>query len=199
MSNDYPNLLSLESCSEGNSNWANSRVQETHREDVLYRQAAHSNGPGPLPQGQMSLPPFSTQLSLDGMTMQGSNTETRYQQHQGFGQATGHSKDVLLSPISLLDADVHVGSGPQKRNRAEEITQPRRSRRKSGSRAEQMISDVENLYEFGISLSLFPEDPLLRKSLRRMNERFRGLVRSGVSCDQRDMYDSSSSKTDSDE
>jgi hypothetical protein len=62
-----------------------------------------------------------------------------------------------------------------------------------------MISDVENLYEFGIRLSIFPEDPMLRKSLKRMKERFRNLVQSESSCDQRDMYEDSTSETDVDE
>jgi hypothetical protein len=146
----------------------------------------------------MSLPPFSTQFSLDEMSMQGANTDANYQQQQDFGQATGGRKDVLLSPISLLGADLRMGMEPSKPSRPEEMLQSHRARRKSGSRAEQMISDVENLYEFGISLSIFPEDPSLRKSLRRMKERFRNLVKLGVFCDQRDMYEGSSSKTDSD-
>lgn len=105
---------------------------------------------------------------------------------------------MLLSPISLLGADVRMSMEPSKPNRPEKMPQSHRARRKSGSRAEQMISDVENLYEFGISLSILPEDPLLRKSLRRMKERFRSLVKLEVSCDQRDMYEGSSSETDSD-
>ncbi|KAK8067389.1 hypothetical protein PG997_014136 [Apiospora hydei] len=58
--------------------------------------------------------------------------------------------------------------------------QPRPIRRESGntsmSQAEQMISDVEDLYEFGVKLSIFPQDVLLLRSLRKMKERFRSLV-----------------------
>jgi hypothetical protein len=190
ISNDYPSLLSLESCSEGAHNWQSSRV---HREDVLYRQTAHNDGANTLPQGQMSLPRFGTQISLDGMSVQGPNVDASYQQHQDFVQVTGGRKDALLSPISLLDADARMGAEPSKPSRSEEVLQSHRTRRRSGSRAERMITDVESLYEFGIRLAIFPEDPLLRKSLRRMKERFRGLARSGASANE-----DSSSQTDSD-
>jgi hypothetical protein len=146
----------------------------------------------------MSLPSFSTQLLLGGLSMQGPNTDEDYPQQQEFGRATGSRRNVLLSPISLLDSDVCVGTEPSRPGRPDELLHPHRTRRKSGSRAERMIKDVENLYEFGIRLALFPEDPLLRKSLRRMKERFRHLAKSGISSDHRDVYEGSSSQTDSD-
>ncbi|KAK7965742.1 uncharacterized protein PG986_000019 [Apiospora aurea] len=63
---------------------------------------------------------------------------------------------------------------------AESPPRPRPARRESGntsmSQAEQMISDVEDLYEFGVKLSIFPQDVLLLRSLRKMRERFRSLV-----------------------
>lgn len=63
-----------------------------------------------------------------------------------------------------------------------------------------MIADVEKLYEFGISLSLFPEDPLLRNSLRRMKERFQSLVVLGdVSSGEGDLYDGDPADGDSDD
>jgi hypothetical protein len=146
----------------------------------------------------MSLPRFGTQFSLDGMSVQGQNADASYQQQQDFAQATGGRKDALLSPVSLLGADARMGTEPSKPSRPEEVLQSHRARRRSGSRAERMISDVEHLYEFGIRLAIFPEDPSLRKSLRRMKERFRSLAKSGSSSDTRDIYEDSSSQTDSD-
>lgn len=169
-------------------------MQPNHRENVLYRQPPQ-NTSSSLPPGQMSLPPFNTQFSLDGMALQEPDRDANFQDQHDFDQTTGGRKDVLLSPISLLDTDVRTYTELSKPNRRE-MTPSRRTRRRSGSRAEQMISDVENLYEFGISLAIFPEDPLLQKSLRRMKERFRHLVKLGVSCDQRDM---SEPRTDCDD
>jgi hypothetical protein len=198
ISGDNPSIPSLESCSEVTNDWPSSRAQVALREDVLYRQTAQNNSPYPLPQGQLSLPPFSTQFALDEISMHGANTNANYQQQHDLGQAAGSRKDALLSPISLLGADGDMVMGSSKSSRPKEMHQSHRVRRKSVSRAERMISDVENLYEFGISLSILPEDPSLRKSLRRMKERFRSLVKTGVFYDQREL-DESSSETDSDE
>jgi hypothetical protein len=129
--------------------------------------------------------------------MQAPDANGEYSQ-QEFGQATGNRKDVLLSPVSLLDSDERIGMVLTKPGRPDELICPHKTRRRSKSRAERMIKDVENLYEFGMRLAIFPEDPLLRKSLRKMKERFRQLARSGVSPDHRDTYDSSTSQTDSD-
>jgi hypothetical protein len=200
ISSDYSSLISFESCSEGNNNWpSSSRVHTAHREDALYRQTLHNNGSNTLPQGQLSLPRFSTQFSLDGMSVQAPNSDTNYQQQEDFGNAAGGRKDTLLSPISLLDVDARAGMEPSKSNRPEEVLQSNRARRRPGSRAERMITDVESLYEFGIRLAIFPEDPLLRKSLRRMRERFRSLARSAVPSDTRETHECSSSQTDCDE
>lgn len=129
--------------------------------------------------------------------MHGANTNANYQQQHDLGQAAEGRKDVLLSPISMLGADGNMVMESSKPSRPKEMRRSHRVRRKSVSRAERMISDVENLYEFGISLSILPEDPLLEKSLRRMKERFRSLVNAGVFYDQTELYESSS-ETDSD-
>jgi hypothetical protein len=198
ISSDYQSLLPLESCSEGNNNWpSRNRIHTAHRENPLFREHTRNNGSNLLPQGQMSLPRFDTQFSLEGISMQVADANGDYPQQQEFGQAAGSRKDMLLSPTSLLGSDERVGMELAKPSRPDELSL-HRTRRKSVSRAERMIKDVENLYEFGIRLAIFPEDPLLWKSLRRMKERFRHLVKSGVSPDHRDVYEGSSSPTDSD-
>jgi hypothetical protein len=199
ISSDYQSLLPLESCSEGNNDWpSGNRIHIAHRENSLYRESARNNGSNLLPQGQMSLPRFGTQFSLEGTSLQVADANGDYPQQQEFGQASGSRKDVLVSPISLLGPDERVGMELAKPSRPDELLSLHRTRRTSVSRAERMIKDVENLYEFGIRLAIFPEDPLLRKSLRRMKERFRHLAKSGVSSDHRDIYEGSSSQTDSD-
>jgi hypothetical protein len=108
--------------------------------------------------------------------------------------------DVVFSPISLLDADLQINMEPSRPSRPEEVLRP--CRRTSASRAEEMISDVENLYEFGVTLSIFPQDLSLRNALKKMKERFRSLVNIEVPCDLRDavnkMYEGSSQDSDSD-
>ena len=91
--------------------------------------------------------------------------------------------NVAFSPISLLDADLQINIEPSRPSQPEEMFRP--CRRTSASRAEKMISDVENLYEFGVALSIFPHDLSLRNALKKMKERFRSLVNI-VPCDQRD-------------
>ncbi|KAF2114053.1 hypothetical protein BDV96DRAFT_577475 [Lophiotrema nucula] len=105
----------------------------------------------------------------------------------------------MLSPVSLLGSDMGMASAASKSSRPQEAFLPQRASRRSGSKAEQMIADVERLHEFGISLSLFPEDPLLRRSLKRMKERFQSLVVLGVSCGERDMSDGDCLDSDSDD
>jgi hypothetical protein len=199
--NDFPGLLSLGDCSDGNNEWPSDGLHSTQRKDVLFRQVAQDdNTPNPLPPGQMSLPRFSAQFAVDDMSMQVADTDAHFQPQSGSTQRTGTCQDPLLSPISMLDADVQINTEPTRSNQRQgPLRTHNRPRRKSASRAEQMISDVENLYEFGIRLSIFPEDPMLRNSLRRMKERFRNLIHTDVSCDQRDMHDVFSSETDGDE
>jgi hypothetical protein len=195
---DYPGLLSLGTCSDGNE-WPGNRAHLTQRKDVLFRQVAQNESSDSLPPGQMSLPRFNAEFSVNDISLQGAEPDAHFPTQRGFAQTTGTRTDPLLSPISLLDADVRMNAKPLRQNRSKDTLESHRPRRKSASRAEQMISDVENLYEFGISLSIFPEDPMLRKSLKRMKERFRNLVQSENSCDQRDMYENSTSETDGDE
>ena len=40
-----------------------------------------------------------------------------------------------------------------------------------------MITDVENLYDFGVNIGILPEDHDMQMSLRRMKLRFRSLLR----------------------
>ena len=54
---------------------------------------------------------------------------------------------------------------------------------KVNSRAEDMITDVEKLYEFGVHVGLLPEDCDLKSSLRRMKGRFQGLSRPALGGD----------------
>jgi hypothetical protein len=105
----------------------------------------------------MSLPHFGTQFSLDGISMQAPDANGEYSQ-QEFGQATGNRKDVLLSPVSLLDSDERIGMELTKPGRLDELICPHKTRRRSKSRAERMIKDVENLYEFGMRLAIFPDE-----------------------------------------
>lgn len=153
----------------------------------------------------MSLPPLNEQFPMHSISMNGENANAGRQQEQqhDFGHTNASRKDGMVSPVSLLGADTRMGSEVSKPNRPQEflLSHPGQVvRRRSGSRAEQMISDVEKLYEFGISLSLFPEDPLLRNSLRRMKERFQSLVVLGdVSSGDRDLYDGDSADRDSDD
>jgi hypothetical protein len=39
-----------------------------------------------------------------------------------------------------------------------------------------MITDVEKLYDFGVSIGILPEDRSTKLSLRRMKSRFRSLL-----------------------
>ena len=209
ISNDCQNLLSLEGCPEGYNDWSSNKAPSPPREEVLFRHGGQRNGPNPLPSGQMSLPSLNEPSPLHGISINGGSVNTgrqqeqQQQQQQDFGHTSASRKDGMLSPVSLLGADTRMGSEVSKPNRSQESLLPhfgRRVRRSPGSRAEQMISDVEKLYEFGISLSLFPEDPLLRNSLWRMKERFQSLVVLGdVSLDKRDLYDGDSADRDSDD
>jgi hypothetical protein len=167
--------------------------------DVLFRQVAQNESSDSLPPGHMSLPRFNAQFAVNDISLQEAEPDAHFPTQRGFAQTTGTRTDPLLSPISLLDADVRMNAEPLKQNQSKDTFRSRRPSRKSASRAEQMISDVENLYEFGIRLSIFPEDPMLRKSLKRMKERFRNLVQPESLCDQRDMYEDSTSETDVDE
>lgn len=208
ISNDYQSLLSLKSCPEGYNDWSSNKAQSSPREEVLYRHGAQSNSTNPLPSGQMSLPPLNDQFPLHSISINGENANAGRQQEQqqqqhDFGRTSASRKDGMLSPISLIGADTRMGSEVSKPNQPQEflISHPGQwVRRRSGSRAEQMISDVEKLYEFGISLSLFPEDPSLRNSLRRMRERFQSLVVLGdTSSGETVLYDGDSADRDSDE
>ncbi|KAJ4356072.1 uncharacterized protein N0V89_004099 [Didymosphaeria variabile] len=207
ISSEYQNLISLKECPEGYNDWSSNKAQSTPREEVLYRHGAQSNGSNPLPGGQMSLPPLNEQFPLHCISISGENTNTARQQEQqqqhDFGHTSAGRKDGMVSPVSLLGADPRLGPEISKPNRPKEflLSHPGHTvRRRRGSRAEQMISDVEKLYEFGISLSLFPEDPLLRSSLRRMKERFQSLAVLGdVSSGETDLYDGDSADRNSDE
>jgi hypothetical protein len=170
--------------------------------DALYHQKQNYNSSSSAP--QMSLSLFVTRFSLDEQSMPSPNTDTSYHQQQDFGpvmQASGSSKNAVLSPISLLDADLRINTETLRPTRPEGMLRPRR--RTSPSRVEQMITDVENLYEFGVNLSIFPEDPSLHDSLRRMKGRFRSLVNLPASRGQRsadnDMYEGSLQDCDIDE
>ena len=59
-----------------------------------------------------------------------------------------------------------------------------------------MIADVEKFYEFGIGLSLFPEDPMLQVPLSRMKMRFQLL--GDVSPGEGDLYDGNPAERDTD-
>ena len=191
--NDNQSLLALEGCPEGYNDWSSNKPQSTPREEALYGHGAHSNGSNLLPSGQMSLPSLDEQFPLHGISINSENPNTgRPQEQQPQPQPqqqkqhvirhpSTSKKNEILSPVSQLGANPRMGSSEvSKPNRPQASLQSqfeqRRVMRRSGSRAEQMISDVEKLYEFGISLSLFPEDPTLRKSLWRMKERFQSLV-----------------------
>ncbi|KAH8587735.1 hypothetical protein B0O99DRAFT_732785 [Bisporella sp. PMI_857] len=202
ISSDRPSLLSSESLPQASNEWMGAREipTATTREDAFYRQTQHYNSPSSV--RQMSLPLFGTQFSLDELSMPNTNKDTSYHQQQDFGnirQAVESDKDVVFSPVSL-DANLWTDMEPRRPTRPE-VFQPHK--RTPVSRAEQMISDVESLYEFGVSLSIFPEDPSLRNALKRMKERFRSLVKTEVPSDQRsvvdDMHEGFSQDSDSDE
>ncbi|OAF99798.1 uncharacterized protein CC84DRAFT_1222805 [Paraphaeosphaeria sporulosa] len=206
ISNDYQSLLSPQGCSEGYNNWSSNKGQSNTRGEVLYRHGPPTNDSNPLPSGQMSLPPLNEQFPLHGIPMNVEHANTGRQQEQqphNIGDTRASRKDGMLSPVSLLDVDKRIGSEVSKPFRPQELffQHPgQRVRRRSESRAEQMIADVEKLYEFGISLSLFPEDLLLRNSLRRMKERFQSLVVLGdVSSSEGDLYDGDPADRDSDD
>jgi hypothetical protein len=196
---DDPSLLSPESLHQLSNEWTSARgiPTTTHREDVLYRETQHYDRADSVT--QMNLPPFA----LEELSVASTDRNTPYHQQQDFGsvrQAAGSNMDVVFSPISLLDADLQINMEPSRLNRSEEVLRP--CRRTSASKAEKMILDVENLYEFGVTLSIFPQDLSLRNSLKKMKERFRSLVNIEVPCDQRDavnnMYEGSSQDSYSD-
>jgi hypothetical protein len=141
ISNDYQSLLSLESFHEGYNDWSSNEAQPKPHEEVL-------------PAGQMSLPRLSDTFAPLGISKDNENTNATYQeqqqQQQDLGQKRGSRSDGMLSLVSLLGTGMHMDLGALKPSRP-----PQRTRRRS--RAEQMISDVERLYEFGVSLSLSPK------------------------------------------
>jgi hypothetical protein len=196
---DDSSLLSPDSLPQLSNEWTDARGFPTtaHREDVLYRETQHYNRADSVP--QMNLPPFA----LEELSVASTNRDTPYHQQRDIGpagQAAGSNMDVVFSPISLLNTDLQINIEPSRPSRPEEVLRP--CRRTSASRAEKMISDVENLYEFGVTLSIFPQDLSLRNALKKMKERFRSLVNIEVPFDQRDevnnMYEGSSQESDSD-
>ncbi|KAI5862316.1 hypothetical protein GGS23DRAFT_92611 [Durotheca rogersii] len=182
-------LLSSEGLPSTTTEWTSARAitSPSSRGDVRYRhtQSYYSNPSSAPP--HLGLPPLAAVYSMDDMSMLSTNRDAgSYHQQQDFGhvmQVAGSAKDVVLSPISLLGAaDLQMGgTEPSRPSRVEEQLRRPPRRRASESRAEQMISDVERLYEFGVHLSIFPEDVSLQNSLRKMKERFRALARTDMS------------------
>ena len=65
---------------------------------------------------------------------------------------------------------------------------------------EQMISNVEKLYEFDVILSLFFENPSLRSSLRTTQKRCQSLIMwRDFSSDERDLDDGNSANRNDDD
>ncbi|KAK8041606.1 hypothetical protein PG994_014613 [Apiospora phragmitis] len=150
---------------------------------VQHQQYAHA---AVTPAHQMGLPPSGAHFPPETLSMPGFEPLK-----DPFG---ANGKDNMIpSPISLLNADLQMHpepSPPQARPPTQRpvvnmdtMEMPPRppTRRGSGNtssmpQAEQMISDVGDLHEFGVELSIFLEDMLLLTSLRKMKERFRSLV-----------------------
>ncbi|KAK5942581.1 hypothetical protein PMZ80_005146 [Knufia obscura] len=141
----------------------------------------------------MSLPPLPVSFARGELSLPSTNDYTSLHQQQDLkpaGQVARNNKDdALASPsLPLPNVDQRMNLEPSITTRPQKRLPPRRRT----SRAEQMISEVEDLYEFGISLSLFPNDPVLRDSLRKMKRRFRALADMEGSCAQRSAVDDTS-------
>lgn len=148
-----------------------------NNDDVLYCPSQQYNGLNSVL--QMTLPPFPIPFPRGELSLPSTNGYTSLHQPQDFKSAglAAHrtSKDGVIPspPIPIADVDLQMNVEPSKPARHKKMPQLQMPT----SKAEQMISDVEDLYKFGISLSLFPEDPVLRDSLGKMKERFRSLVK----------------------
>jgi hypothetical protein len=132
----------------------------------LHRQTQHYNETTSVL--ELDVPQLTSQASQYAISsLPNSTNSTNYFHQQNFGSV---NKDASL-PLTLpLVAHVQEFCEPSSMVKSEEL--PRICKCSSASKAEQMISDVEKLYEFGVDLAIIPKDPSLVRSLRKMKERF---------------------------
>ncbi|EFY97820.1 hypothetical protein MAA_06603 [Metarhizium robertsii ARSEF 23] len=166
---DLPSLLSPPTSDE----WAGmSRLAvETHHQNGARGRMRHDyHDPSFAAHGMAHT---ASSFALEELTLPRTNMDLEHCEGHALGSVVQPdrcgSSDVLLSPTSLADSNTIPNM------EFEALAWPDSSI--PLSKADQMISNVENLHDFGVWLALFPEDPSLRKSLARIKERFRRLTR----------------------
>ncbi|KID82808.1 hypothetical protein MGU_09900 [Metarhizium guizhouense ARSEF 977] len=172
---DLPSVLSPPSSDE----WAGMGrlAVETHHQNGAQGRMRHDyHDPSFAAHGMAHT---ASSFALEELTLPRTNMDLEHCEGHALGSVVQPdrcgSSDVLLSPTSLTDSNTIPNMEGPEPAPFEALAWP-----DSGiplSKADQMISNVENLHDFGVWLALFPEDPSLRKWLARIKERFRRLTR----------------------
>jgi hypothetical protein len=159
--------------------------------EVSFGDSHSYNGSAPIL--DTSLPPLPISFPRGELCLPSTTGYNSVHQLQDFN-FTGHpgrSDEVAVLPGPPIPTqDVSLSPNVDTAKPVRNYGLHRRQRRTS--RAERMITDVEDLYHFGISLSLLPEDPLLLDALKKMKGRFRALVKLRDPCSQRSATDDTS-------